>query len=407
MFHRAVLLVLIVIFFHQKWTSPHPLGQPYYCDTQEKIDEVSSLDLKRLVYSYTSDRIYLILADKIIFFRGPRMTQMADKEGNFNVLVSQAYYLPHTEQELPDRQPFGYFHNIGNYDASKHQIRSQSIYELYVDELANGSRPFSNKLRKLSFDQTPAERAKTDSPPEAIAAFKPKRDYKDCWTNALLFDSSVYLESSYCVATSVPPAKMFAMYLVAFKSTKLLNLGVLVISKENKVLISEQVIDYDVYLSGTGDPVLQSFSSGDMDFSEFLGCQKKIRHPREIKGVYYVANKFYIFFNRYYIIADKAFAETGRLAPKDSLQAYNFLFEDPDSRFEMANAKWLKTSGEVVYMAPYRQFIYRIELDQNNRVRPMSGQQKSNVGFCPYSTLLIKDNLYCFQGKHVDSARLC
>lgn len=398
---RSVLLVLFVFFSSHKWSDQLSSGQPYYCDSNAKIEEIKQMDIKRLLYSYTSNTIYLILADKIIYFRSPKITRKSNKDGLYGLVTSLAFYLP--QQEIVGRKVLGHFYQVDDFDAETNKAKSQIVYEMYLDKQVNGSSKFTGKARKLKFDPIPGEREAADSQPQELHPFWQEvepQNYEGCWANAVRYGSeSIYLSSAYCNATSTPAGKMFLMWLRSFDPHQPVNISTFLISADNRLLISDQKINYQMYVKEIPGFQLNSFIMPPISFTEFLSCQTSVSEDREIKGWHYAANKFYVFLGRHYLIVDRQFVETGQDKPKQ-LQAYNLQFEDPGTRLEMLRSVWVKVFGPTTYLIPYHRYIFEIKLDKDNKVRPLSTiQQTSYIDYCAFNMLVVENNVYCFNGK--------
>lgn len=401
MLSRSVLLVLIVFFSNQKWTNQQPANmEPYYCDSNESIEEVKDLNLQRLLYSYLTDQVYMILPDKIIYFRLPQMTGKNTENGKYNLVTYQAFRLMHEEPE-PPKKVLGHFYRISNFDKENGLIQTQGVFEMYMETPVNGSGRYSDKVRRLNFDQVPGERGSSDLPTKQYVLFAADKEYAvGCVVNVVSYDNRIYFGNKYC--NERVPTKKFLLILRSFDRSQPVNLTRLFVTSQSGLVITETTIDYEKYEQGQERFATAVFNMEPMPFTEFLGCHTKPTNAeREVKGLYYSANKFYIIFSRYYLIVNGEFMQTGNLT-KRSLKAHNLRFEEKDTRFEILQTQWVKVLGDVSYLVPYRRFIFQIKLDERQQISELSQiKQKKAIDQCTHNTFLVQNYLYCFDGKRL------
>ena len=221
------------------------------------------------------------------------VTRKQNKDGRYGLVVSHAQVLPREEKEFGNLKTLGYFY--------KTQGDAQKIFELFKD-----NQTMADHVREIDIGsmEGPTDRKNEKLGLDSIKPFKREDPYNECWVNAISVakadqsEPTIYLQKSFCNSTTFPSIRMFAMWLRSFDPNKPLNFTTILITGDNKMLITDKIIDYQKYKAQQSDFLVNSFEVGPIPLAEYFGCQVPLTSTRSIKGFFYSKKKYYAIFSR-------------------------------------------------------------------------------------------------------------
>ena len=380
--------------------------------------------VNRLTYSYIwKDVFFYFGGDRLIYFSEPIMTRKDDKEGNYGLIVGQPLFME-MGVWLDERTRFGTMWNA--YHVIKHNTRGrgydpddEGVYDLFLNIWENGTRTLSPLLDSYDLDVTAGGLIFRDVlRPDLLANFNLKHEYTECWVNLIItgyfagsnpneYDKLV-IENTYCNETAYPPILQFLMWVRTFDPNLPVNISALFVTADSQVLITEKQINYQKYRQNSSDFEINSHEIGPIPLTEFLSCQTTINNIRQVKGIFYNKNTFYVIFARYYVMIDEARIKPGEIPAELNLKAHNLKFEQEyykaGGRYEMLHTLWVKVVDGQNYLIPDPQskIIYQIHLMPDGRFNVLrKAKDPPNID-CAYNTLHVQNIMYCFEGRSID-----
>ena len=106
--------------------------------------------------------------------------------------------------------------------------------------------------------------------------------------------------------------------------------------------------------------------------------------------------------SRYYIVIDHAAIEDRPDSEHElatELKAYGLPFKERFTYIELLRTKWVKVLKDEILLVPTYNEIFPLKANEKGKLQTMEEIEGHKAIECSFSTLPIKDALYCFDGK--------
>ena len=304
-------------------------GERYICDVKEQNEFANNRTIFRLLCY--EDMMYLILEDKIVFLKMPRIykeryidknldsnnnnenSDQNDKDEILSYLSSQSYdmtkRMSDIEKEIVSKIVR---HNISWIEDKPQLIefyRLKSVNETVII------------LRKLIFKNTPGEYGLTETKlPENYI----KSDYELFFENKF---SAIFFEyNSFKLKISLMYKSSDKKLIKEFNLDYIIKKAIFFVDEKNEdyntlIELDEQ---HNIHInhfnfSSIFESSILSMTKLAIPLVELLSCHKPFNNFSQLKGIHYHQNTFYLFVEHYYLRVNQDLANVSFLINQDRL----------------------------------------------------------------------------------------
>lgn len=372
-------------------------SKPYFCDEKD-FNEIGDQHVKIHRFAIHRDVVYVVLEEKVIFFRSPRIHKIVTSSGHrFSYLSS----LPFEVKNRYKSKGIGKLVGIVINSTAGNEIRVEQIYSSKLDET-----PMTD-LRELKFDG-PVPAVETGN----SAFFQSKENYSDYlvkFENRLTILAFQYVEFELTVnltdkqsGSSVQRQFSFPYDVemaVFYADNQSLDNTLLELDEQRNVHIKE----FDIKM------ISKSLRSMPIEVSvplvDLLNCHRRLTTFDQLKGLFYDERQqvTYLFANHFYtiiyedLVKGSFFIDYKRLKAYDENELdYEFDNEERD-RIVLENTgfvKWIKAERANAYLTTFDQ-VFRISVGSSNQIQ-LKQIEKPLLPACLRQTLAVDGVLFCF-----------
>ena len=141
--------------------------------------------------------------------------------------------------------------------------------------------------------------------------------------------------------------------------------------------------------------------SFEFDFNEFFSCHTPFSSERQLKGIYFSNQTFFIFIKRFYLqIEDDLVSNQFSLADDYYRRnAKNFKLDQSHYKtvlFEYYQSKWTKTLSSSSVFCPSHIVCFQLNTDSNKNLLIKDLKSNYLISGCLEQTLVFDKHVYCF-----------
>lgn len=371
--------------------------KPYFC-TEKEFNELINLNVKVRRFVIFRDVVYVVLAEKVIFFRLPRIHKIVARSGHhFSYLSSPPSVVENRFESKGIGKLVGLRLNWTEYNAPQ-------VIEIYssVDE-----RGQMTDWRVIKFDG-PVPAIETGNSHH----FPSKENYSDYlvrFENRLNIFEFRYDDFSLKMNMINKPDKSSVQrrfdfdyevqMAIFYTDNQGLDNALLELDNKRNVHIKE----FDLPLvskSSRSKPVEVSVPLADL-----LGCRRPITSFEQVKGIFFDERQqiTYLFTDRFYLRFYENLVKSSFFIDYQNLKSYDdigldYEFDSEEREWVVFEntpyVKWVKAERSNAYLTAFNK-VYRIIPDSSNKIR-LKPIGKPELSACLRQTLIVKSVVFCF-----------
>lgn len=176
----------------------------------------------------------------------------------------------------------------------------------------------------------------------------------------------------------------------------------------NLVAVGRQKIEF-IHVNFYGDVSPYDLDLGheaQLSLEEFFRCEVPFREPRQMKGIFYKNDTFFVFIDDYYLTVKRdEFVKQGFLLKEVDFTSRRAIPWNKEARFELWTSKWVKAFRNETYLSLHEEpsnKAYMLGVKEDNPdaselvATKIDWLHPFGLNACKRQTLQVENRVYCF-----------